>query len=232
MATSGTHDGSRAFAGAALLAAAMTWLLGHPDIVRGAAYPLATAGLGLCWLALGVAASRALGVACDGRLARSAALGALGLVVIGTGASTHLPASGLLPAMRAGIGTVTGGDARLASLLWDSGHVIVFALLAGALGALRRRLRLERTTLLVGLVALAAATEALQRHLPDRTPAVADLAADLAGIGIGLLCARAGAGLRHRRRPAQKRFVMRLGADRRRRPRPESAERRRAYRFG
>ena len=127
--------------------------------------------------------------------------------------------------MRAGIGALAGGNARAAGLVWDSGHVIVFALLAGALGALRRRLRLERATLVVGLAALAAATEALQRHLPDRTPAAADLAADVAGIGLGLLCARAASRLRRSRGPAR-RFTMRLGADRRREARPGSAERR------
>ena len=226
---SGTHDGSRALAGATLAAAAMTWLLGHPDVVRGSAYPLATLGLGLCWLALGVAALRAFGVACDDRLARSAALGALGIVVVGTGASAHLPASGLLEAMRAGIDALAGGNARAAGLVWDSGHVIVFALLAGTLGALRRRLRLERATLAVGLAALAAATEALQRHLPDRTPAAADLAADVAGIGLGLLCAHAASRPRRSRGPAR-RFTLRLGADRRRETRSGSAERRRASR--
>ena len=106
--------------------------------------------------------------------------------------------------------------------------MVAFAPLAGTLGTLRRRLGLERATLLAGLAAPAVATEALQRHLPDGTPAVADLAADLAGIGIGLACAHAASRLRHARRPAQRRFVMRLGADRRRTPRTGSSERRRS----
>ncbi len=227
MATS-THIGSRTFVTATLVAAAMTWLLGHPDVVRGGAYPLATTGLCLGWAALGIVMLRTLDGTCGDRATRWAALAALGLVVVGTGASAHLPTAGLLRTIHAGIALVTGGDARAAHLVWNSGHVIVFALLACALGALRRRLRLERTTLVAGLVALAAATEALQRHLPDRTPAVGDLAADLAGIVIGLGCAYLWSRLRYARRPAQRRFVLRLGADRRRRVRTGPADRRHA----
>ena len=226
LVASATHDGSRTFAAATLVAAAMTWLLGHPDVVRGGAYPLAMAALCAGWIALGTVMLRTLRGACDTHVARWSCTGALAIVVVGTGASAHLPLGGVLHALHAVIDILAAGDAHAAHLVWNSGHTIVFALLAATLGTLRRRLRLERLTLLTGLVALAAGTEALQRHLPDRTPAVHDLAADLAGIAIGLLCARLGSELRYAGRPAQRRFVLRLDADRRHRVRPESADRR------
>ena len=57
--------------------------------------------------------------------------------------------------------------------------------------ALRRQLGAGRATTVLALVTLALASEALQRHLPDRTPSLHDLGIDLAGIGVGLLLARA-----------------------------------------
>ena len=217
---------------AVFVAAALTWVLGHPEIVRGGAYPLATAGLCLGWAALGTLALRALGAARGRAGPRRIALGALALVVIGTGASAHLPGGDLLHALRTGIAAAAGGDERAANLVWESGHVITFALLAGALGGLRRQLRLERATLLAGLVGLALATEALQRHLPDRTPAASDLMANLAGIALGLACVELWRWCRYGCRPAQRRFYLRSGVDRRRRPRLGDGERRRRRSIG
>ena len=72
-------------------------------------------------------------------------------------------------------------------------HLGIFALL-GWLGAQAwRQQPARRRQLLGGLLLVAVATECLQYWVPGRSPSLGDLLADLAGLLLGTLAARAGA---------------------------------------
>ena len=70
--------------------------------------------------------------------------------------------------------------------LFGAGHAAAFAALAVVAAALRRPMGATRWQAAALLALVALASEALQRHLPDRSPSVEDLVMDLTGAGLGV----------------------------------------------
>lgn len=68
----------------------------------------------------------------------------------------------------------------------ESGHVLVFALLAVVAFWVRERLKATHFQLVTSLLLWALLTEALQRHSLGRTPSMSDIGLDIIGITVGL----------------------------------------------
>ena len=159
-------------------------------LVRRSGWRWWTAGLGLCWAALGAAFARRCARRA-GTAATLACLGALGFVTVGVSLSESAPFPGaewLLGHVVRPLPELGGVDVRA---LFKGGHFAAFLLAAAAAAAARRRLGASAAETLAALALLALASESLQRHLLDRTASLVDVAIDGAGIACGLLLVEA-----------------------------------------
>ena len=134
---------------------------------------------------------------------RSALLlgGVLAVLVTGVALSQSGVAAAVVPLTTALAAWLPGVATPSAGLLLEGGHVLGFGVLVFALLTVRSALGLNVFGVLVLGFLLALATEALQRHRPDRAPELGDIGVDAIGLSLGLL-AWAAFALRSRRRRA------------------------------
>lgn len=84
---------------------------------------------------------------------------------------------------RAAVAGATGGNLALTPvMLFKGGHFLMFAATSFVAFANASRLRTSVPVMLVGMILLAAGSEAVQMHLSDRTAGTFDLGIDVAGI--------------------------------------------------
>jgi len=81
-------------------------------------------------------------------------------------------------------GDITSGQF---SSLMQSGHIVLFAVLTLMVLVFHKRWNLLYTEVVIGMVVLAIATEALQRHVLGRSPDIQDFLLDIIGIALSLI---------------------------------------------
>lgn len=167
------------------------------SVSRTAAYAGALAALALGWTGYAIGLARWL----SARLPRAATLGVGGLlaaVLVGVLMPEGISGRLVLPLYYRAVERLDAERFVPLALLYKGGHFVFFFALAAVLSACAPRLEVSRAHLLVALSLLALATEALQRHLTDRTARLEDVAIDVAAISLGIgaiaWAARRGAG--------------------------------------
>ena len=161
---------------------------------RRGGYLAAAAALGALWLALGVALARAC-LARAGAPALAAGAAALGIIVGGVSLSESVSVPGLAWLRAAGADALPALSDASGFALFKAGHFLAFALAGAVAAGVRVALGATRTETIALLALVACASEALQRHLPDRSARLSDVGIDLAGalLGFALTAAALGA---------------------------------------
>ena len=193
-------------------------------VVRAGAAPWRVAAVDVAVVAVGPAYFGVLGLVCAAFVALGATLGVF--AVRRAGAAAALPGALVLCALVVGValseaapwwgvaglarrvGAHLPGEAPVdVRALFGYGHLVAFAALGFAAAALRRRLGTDLAETVAFLALVALASEALQRHLVDRTASAADLRLDAAGACLGLLAGGAAGAVARRRRARDARRV-------------------------